>query len=114
MVAARSGLTERAEGHYRDALALAEELEMRPLVARCRQGLGRLYAHVGKYDQARDHLGAAIAMYRDMGMYRNAGSGALLVAVLRGGGYGAALEDDHECNSLDAAGACRGVPRAGR
>ena len=41
---------------------------MRPLVARCRQGLGSLYARAGKLDQARDHLAAAIAMYRDMGM----------------------------------------------
>jgi tetratricopeptide (TPR) repeat protein len=30
---------ERAEAHYRQALALAEELGMRPLVAHCHQGL---------------------------------------------------------------------------
>ena len=33
----------QAEAHYRQALALAEELGMRPLVAHCHHGLGRLY-----------------------------------------------------------------------
>ena len=34
---------EPAEAHYRQALALAEELGMRPLQAHCHLGLGRLY-----------------------------------------------------------------------
>ena len=34
----------QAEAHYQQALALAEELGMRPLVAHCHLGLGRLYA----------------------------------------------------------------------
>ena len=33
---------ERAEIHYRAALTLAEELGMRPLVAHCHLGLGKL------------------------------------------------------------------------
>ena len=33
-----------AETHYRQALALAEELGMRPLQAHCHRGLGTLYA----------------------------------------------------------------------
>jgi len=33
-----------AEAHYQQALALAEELGMRPLVAHCHRGLGTLYA----------------------------------------------------------------------
>ena len=35
---------EQAEAHYRQALALAEELGMRPLQAHCHLGLGTLYA----------------------------------------------------------------------
>ena len=36
-----------AEAHYRDALALAEELGMRPLQAHCHRSLGTLYAKIG-------------------------------------------------------------------
>ena len=39
---------ERAEAHYRQALALAEELGMRPLQAHCHHGLGRLYGQTGR------------------------------------------------------------------
>ena len=38
---------EPAAGHYRQALALAEELGMRPLQAHCHRGLGTLYAADG-------------------------------------------------------------------
>ena len=34
---------EPAEDYYRQALALAEELDMRPLLAHCHRGLGTLY-----------------------------------------------------------------------
>ena len=34
-------------GYYRQALALAEELGMRPLVAHCHLSLGKLYATTG-------------------------------------------------------------------
>jgi hypothetical protein len=40
--------------------------EMRPLVAQCHLGLGRLYRRTGKRDQAREHLATATTMYRDM------------------------------------------------
>ena len=40
----------QAEAHYQQALALAEELGMRPLVAHCHLGLGRLYAQTGRGD----------------------------------------------------------------
>src|SRR5262249_45982808 len=39
---------EQAEAHYRDALALAEALGMRPLVAHCHHGLGTLYGTLGR------------------------------------------------------------------
>ena len=38
----------QAEAHYQQALALAEELGMRPLVAHCHLGLGRLYGQTGQ------------------------------------------------------------------
>ncbi len=57
---------EPAEAHYRLALALAEELGMRPLVAHCHLGLGALYAKLGQPAQAHPALSAAIALYRAM------------------------------------------------
>jgi tetratricopeptide (TPR) repeat protein len=59
---------EPAAGHYRQALALAEELGMRPLQAHCHRGLGTLYAMTGRRQQARAALATAIALYRDMAM----------------------------------------------
>jgi tetratricopeptide (TPR) repeat protein len=59
---------EPAETHYRQALALAEELGMRPLQAHCHLGLGTLYAKIGRPVQARPELSAAIALYRAMDM----------------------------------------------
>jgi hypothetical protein len=55
---------EEAETRYRQALTLAEELGMRPLVAHCYHGLGILYAKVGQREQARAELSAAIKLYR--------------------------------------------------
>jgi tetratricopeptide (TPR) repeat protein len=57
-----------AEAHYQQALALAEELGMRPLVAHCHLGLGRLYATTGRREQARAALATAIDLYRAMDM----------------------------------------------
>ena len=63
-----SPASEEAEAHYRQALALAEELGMRPLQAHCHRGLGLLYATTGQWEQARTALCTAIALYRDMDM----------------------------------------------
>ena len=57
-----------AAAHYQQALALADELGMRPLVAHCHLGLGRLYCQTGRAAQARVALSAAIDLYRAMGM----------------------------------------------
>jgi class 3 adenylate cyclase/tetratricopeptide (TPR) repeat protein len=57
-----------AEAAYRQALALAGELGMRPLQAHCHHGLGTLYATLGQQEQARAELSAAIALYRAMDM----------------------------------------------
>jgi len=59
---------ERGEAHYRQALALAEPRGMRPLVAHCHLGLGKLYRRVGGLDQARSELSTAIEMFRSMEM----------------------------------------------
>jgi class 3 adenylate cyclase/tetratricopeptide (TPR) repeat protein len=59
---------EAAEIHYRQALALASELGMRPLIAHCHLGLGKLYRRTGKREQAQEHLTTATTMYREMGM----------------------------------------------
>jgi len=59
---------EPAAGHYRQALALAEELGMRPLQAHCHRGLGTLYSKGGQREQARAELETAIALYRAMDM----------------------------------------------
>jgi class 3 adenylate cyclase/tetratricopeptide (TPR) repeat protein len=69
-IAARREPPERdqAEAYYRQALALVEELGMRPLAAHCHLGLGTLYAAIGQREQARTVLSTAIALYRDMDM----------------------------------------------
>src|SRR4029450_12581158 len=53
---------------YQQALALAEELGMRPLQAHCYLGLGTLYAVTGQREVARTAPGAAITLYRAMEM----------------------------------------------
>jgi tetratricopeptide (TPR) repeat protein len=57
-----------AAAHYRQALTLAEELGMRPLLAHCHRGLGTLYVTTGQRDQAHAELSTAIALYRAMDM----------------------------------------------
>ena len=57
-----------AETYYHDALALAGQLGMRPVVAHCHLGLGKLYRRTGKREQAQEHLNTAMTMYREMGM----------------------------------------------
>jgi tetratricopeptide (TPR) repeat protein len=59
---------EQAEAHYQQALALAEELGMRPLQAHCHHGLGTLYSQIGRDALARAALSTAIELYRAMDM----------------------------------------------
>jgi class 3 adenylate cyclase/tetratricopeptide (TPR) repeat protein len=60
--------TELAEAAYREALALADALRMRPLQAHCHRGLGTLYATLGQHEQARVELSIAIELYKAMEM----------------------------------------------
>ncbi len=57
-----------AGGHYRQALDLATDLGMRPLMAHCHLGLGKLYRRTGDHVKAHEHLTTASAMYREMDM----------------------------------------------
>ncbi|HJY82028.1 MAG TPA: adenylate/guanylate cyclase domain-containing protein [Candidatus Binatia bacterium] len=59
---------EEAENHYRQALVLAEELGMRPLIAHCHVGLGKLYRRSGNLPLAKEHLHKGIALMREMEM----------------------------------------------
>jgi tetratricopeptide (TPR) repeat protein len=59
---------ETAEGYYREALALAAQLGMRPLAAHCHFDLGRLFRKIDQHEQARQHLTTATTMFREMDM----------------------------------------------
>jgi tetratricopeptide (TPR) repeat protein len=59
---------EEADASYRQALALASELGMSPLVAHCHLALGTLFARTGQRQQACAELSTAINLYRAMEM----------------------------------------------
>jgi class 3 adenylate cyclase/tetratricopeptide (TPR) repeat protein len=54
--------------HYERAARLATELGMRPLVAHCHLGLGKLYRRTGDEATAQQHVTTATTMYREMDM----------------------------------------------
>jgi DNA-binding NtrC family response regulator/tetratricopeptide (TPR) repeat protein len=57
-----------AESAYRTALAVAQELDMRPLAAYCRLGLGVLLERAGSRAEGQEHISAAEGMAREMDM----------------------------------------------
>jgi tetratricopeptide (TPR) repeat protein len=59
--------TAAAKARYDEALALATELGMRPLIAHCHLGLGKLYSGSNPAT-TKEHLITATAMYREMSM----------------------------------------------
>jgi class 3 adenylate cyclase/tetratricopeptide (TPR) repeat protein len=59
---------EPAVAYYQQALTLADALGMRPLMAHCHHGLGRLYCRTGRSEQARTALSASVDLYRAMDM----------------------------------------------
>jgi sugar phosphate isomerase/epimerase len=59
---------ERAEGYYRESLALAGDLGMRPLVVHCHVDLGQLFRKSDQQGQAREQLTTATTMCREMDM----------------------------------------------
>jgi class 3 adenylate cyclase/tetratricopeptide (TPR) repeat protein len=75
-----------AEAYYRQALALTDELGMRPLQAHCHLGLGTLYIKTDQREQARAELSTAIALYRSMDMtFWLPGAEAVLAGVAGSG-----------------------------
>ena len=81
-IASRCDRPDQAEGYYRQALVLAEELGMRPLVAHCHLGLGKLYSRT---ERPRD--GGRALGDRDGDVSRD---GHELLAGESGGGVGPA------------------------
>ena len=59
---------EAAEARYRDAFTLATELGMRPLIAHCHLGLGKLYRGIAEGMKGQEHLMIAVTLYREMDM----------------------------------------------
>jgi tetratricopeptide (TPR) repeat protein len=56
-----------ADDYYRQALELARQLGMRPLMAHCHLGLGLLYKKATQQARVRSEIETAIAEYRAMG-----------------------------------------------
>ena len=61
--------SEQAEASYRTALALGARLGFRPLIAHCHLGLGTLYRHTGRRQEAQEHLVTGTTMYREMDIW---------------------------------------------
>ena len=65
----RDGLgIEGAAESYRQAMAIAEHLELRPLLARCHIGIGRVHLRMDDPANARKHLTTGLDMFRAMQM----------------------------------------------
>ncbi|HEX3175998.1 MAG TPA: adenylate/guanylate cyclase domain-containing protein [Methylomirabilota bacterium] len=69
-VHARGGVGDltSAREAYGQALALAEELGLRPLIARTHAGLGRVARRLGHLEDAEAHVAHAVVLFADMGM----------------------------------------------
>ena len=63
-----AGPAPAVETQYRAALALAEELGMRPLAAHCHLGLGELYRGSRQWRRAREHVRRAADCYGALDM----------------------------------------------
>ena len=59
---------ERAEADYQHAMVLGSEIGLRPLIAHCHLGLGKVSRRTGKREEAREHLTTAMTLYHEMGM----------------------------------------------
>src|SRR4029450_8258607 len=62
----RSG--DEEERHYEAGLALARDIGMRPLIAHCHFGLGKLYSGGRERQRSIEQLATAATMYCDLGM----------------------------------------------
>ena len=68
---------------YRDALALADHLDMRPLIALCHLGMGTLHQRLGPPERAHEHLadGGVDAPEHGHGALAGGGGGAARESV---------------------------------
>ena len=57
-----------ADRSYQEALDLAVDLGMHPLIAHCHAGLAKLYRRTGRREEADEHLATATALYGELGM----------------------------------------------
>ena len=57
-----------AERHYRDAIRLATEQQLRPQLAHAHLGLARLHRRAGAHLKAHEAAAAACNLYQAMGM----------------------------------------------
>jgi tetratricopeptide (TPR) repeat protein len=60
---------ETGSAHYQNALAIAQRHGMRPLIAHCHLGLGKLYRRSHCLEEARRNLTTATTLYREMDMH---------------------------------------------
>jgi tetratricopeptide (TPR) repeat protein len=54
--------------HFSAAIVLAEELGLRPLLARAHLGLGQFLRRGGQAEEAEAHLATAVVLFSDLGM----------------------------------------------
>jgi len=73
---------EEAESSYRAALLIAEDLGMRPLIARCHLGLGALLGTVGQPDRALAELEQARELFHELAMADDAGRAEARIAAV--------------------------------
>ena len=66
----RLGRDHEAAAAYREALAIAVALEMRPLEARCHLGLGAVLRRGRAVLEAREHALRATGLFADLGIAR--------------------------------------------
>jgi tetratricopeptide (TPR) repeat protein len=59
---------EKAHGLFEQAKAAAQELQLRPLLARSELSLGQLHRRAGKKDAARQNLESAVSLLKEMQM----------------------------------------------
>ncbi len=63
-----SAMLEKGEALYHEAVARAEELEMRPLLARCYLDLGGFYRRSGRHADAESYSNTALTIFRALDM----------------------------------------------
>jgi len=67
-IALHTGEPDKARASYQQAMAIAGELGMRPLIAHCHAGFATLDRRTDRREPAEEHLQLAAKLYREMGM----------------------------------------------